>query len=115
MRRRTSLALMSLSLLALQAPARASDPMCASASQRPEVAAASAELEGTPDALGKRIKLSDLLSEARCYADAIHVLEAGEPLHPHNSELQYRLNRLRSMVKENSYFDSIDRAAASAE
>jgi tetratricopeptide (TPR) repeat protein len=110
------MALMSLSILALDAPARgASDPACSGAEAQSDVIAARAELERTPDVLGKRIKLSDLLSDAGCYAEAIALLEAGEALQPHNSELQYRLNRVRSMIKEKSYFDGMDRAAASAE
>jgi tetratricopeptide (TPR) repeat protein len=92
-----------------------SDSLCAGARQRPDVVAARVELQQAPDALGVRFKLGDLLLNGGCYHDAVDVLEAGEILHPHNAELQYRLTRARSMLKEKAYFDGVDRAEASAE
>jgi tetratricopeptide (TPR) repeat protein len=92
-----------------------SDAMCASAARQAEVVAARTELKEAPASLAASIKLTDLLLNAGCYDEAVSVLEASETLHPHNSELQYRLNRARSMVRENVYFEGLDRAEASAE
>lgn len=92
-----------------------SDALCARTRQQPEIVAARAELQDAPRVLAMRLKLSDMLLSAGCYLDAVEILEAGEALHPHNSELQYRLSRARSMVKEKVYFEGLDEAEASAE
>jgi|HubBroStandDraft_1064217.scaffolds.fasta_scaffold196369_2 Flp pilus assembly protein TadD len=91
-----------------------SDPVCSTAGQQPEVVAARSDLQHSPDALPKRLHLADLLLNAGCFDEAIHVLEAGEASNPHNSDLQYRLTRARSMLKEKEYFEGIDEAEAAA-
>jgi tetratricopeptide (TPR) repeat protein len=91
-----------------------SDPVCTTAGQQADVVAARADLQRTPDVLAMRLHLADLLLNAGCFDEAIHVLEAGEASNPRNSDLQYRLTRARSMLKEKDYFEGIDQAEAAA-
>src|SRR5580704_15809171 len=91
-----------------------SDPVCATAGQLPDVVAARSDLQSTPDVLSKRLHLADLLVNAGCFDEAIHVLEAGEASNPRSSDLQFRLTRARSMMKEKEYFEGIDQAEAAA-
>jgi len=106
---------MALMLIATSALAHGnSDATCTTAGQQPDVIAARAELERSPEVLSKRLHLGDLLVNAGCFDEAIHVLEAGESSNPRNSDLQYRLNRARSMVKEKEYFQGIDEAESAA-
>jgi Flp pilus assembly protein TadD len=91
-----------------------SDPVCTTAGQQPEVVAARADLQHTPDVLSKRLHLADLLLSAGCFDEAIHVLEAGEASNPRSTDLQYRLSRARSMLREKEYFEGIDEAEAAA-
>lgn len=88
------------------------DPACESAAQRSDLVAARAELQHAPDALAKRVKLGDLLLGAGCYDEAIQVLKAGEALDPGNPELQYRLNRAYSLMRERQYFEGLGQARA---
>lgn len=91
-----------------------SDPVCTTAGQQPDVIAARSDLGRTPDVLSKRLHLADMLVNAGCFDEAIHVLEAGEASNPRNSDLQFRLTRARSMMKEKEYFEGIDSAEAAA-
>jgi tetratricopeptide (TPR) repeat protein len=91
-----------------------SDPACTTAGQQPDVVAARSTLQGSPDVLSKRLHLADLLVNAGCFDEAIHVLEAGAASNPRSSDLQYRLTRARSMMKEKEYFEGIDQAEAAA-
>jgi tetratricopeptide (TPR) repeat protein len=105
-------------LSVIATPARAqgeADDLCAHTRQQPQIVAARAELQDAPRVLAMRLQLSDMLVSAGCYTDAVEVLEAGEALHPHSSELQSRLSRARSMVKEKVYFEGLDEAEATAE
>jgi tetratricopeptide (TPR) repeat protein len=83
-------------------------------SQGPQISAARNALQAAPSVAARRIHLSDLLIEAECYDEAIHVLEDGEELSPRNALLQNRLTRARSMVREKQYFAGLDDAEASA-
>jgi tetratricopeptide (TPR) repeat protein len=81
----------------------------------------SAELDAARTALGQderaldpRLKLADALLAQACYADAVHVLEEGEPLHPRNGAIQSRLRDARSMLSEQRYFDGLGRAEEAA-
>jgi tetratricopeptide (TPR) repeat protein len=91
-----------------------SDPVCTTAGQQPEVVGARSDLQKAPDVLSKRLHLADLLVNAGCFDEAIHVLEAGEAGNPRSSDLQFRLTRARSMMKEKEYFEGIDQAEAAA-
>jgi len=109
------LAAILLILIAPAAIARGdSDQACATSAQQPEVINARVELQRTPEMLVKRLHLADLLLNASCFDEAIHVLEAGEATNPRSNLLQYRLTRARSMVKEKEYFEGIDKAEAAA-
>ncbi|HWW22186.1 MAG TPA: tetratricopeptide repeat protein [Steroidobacteraceae bacterium] len=91
-----------------------SDPVCTTAGQLPDVVAARSDLQRTPDVLTERLHLADLLVNAGCFDEAIHVLEAGQASNPRSTDLQYRLTRARSMMKEKEYFEGIDQAEAAA-
>jgi tetratricopeptide (TPR) repeat protein len=82
--------------------------------QREDIVAARSALEKTPAVPARRIALSDLLVQAECYNEAIHVLEDGEALNPRNVLLQSHLSQARSMVREEQYFAGLDDAEASA-
>jgi tetratricopeptide (TPR) repeat protein len=91
------------------------DTGCSSVVSRgPQITAARSALQAAPAVPARRIHLSDLLIEAECYDEAIHVLEDGEELDPRNALLQNRLTRARSMVREKQYFAGLDDAEASA-
>jgi len=108
-----------LAILLLLAPAafahEDSESACESAGQRPDVVAARADVQRSPDLLTKRITLSDLLIGAGCYEEASHLLEAAEVSNPDNRELQYRLSRLRGMLREKRYFQGMDQAQVAAQ
>jgi predicted Zn-dependent protease len=78
------------------------------------VVAAKAALAATPESLAARIKLADALIEANCYDDAVHTLEAGEAIHPRNSELTAKLRTTRSLVSEQHYFEGMEQAEVAA-
>ena len=93
----------------------AAESACTAAvQQRPDLVAARAALQRAPDMPGKRLKLADLLLESECFDEAIHVLEDGVASDPHNANLQNRLIRARSMVREKQYFEGLDEAEATA-
>ena len=85
-----------------------SETVCATAGRQPEVIAASADLQRAPEVVTRRLHLADLLLNAGCLDEAIHVLEEGDP---RSADLQYRLTRARNMLRERRYFESIDQAA----
>jgi thioredoxin-like negative regulator of GroEL len=61
---------------------------CAAAGQQPALVSARQTLERSPRDLQARLGLADLLVDASCYEEAVHVLQDGEPLHPRNQQLQ---------------------------
>ena len=78
------------------------------------VLAASKALEAKPGDLDARLKLADALLAEDCVDDAVHVLEEGEPLHGRNQQLQSRLREARSMMREQTYFEGLNRAEDAA-
>jgi tetratricopeptide (TPR) repeat protein len=92
----------------------ASAAACQAAAEQPAIAEAKAALDADATNLRVRLKLADAWSDAGCFSDALQVLQGGEALHPGDKELQTRLRVARSLVNEESYFDSMDRAAKEA-
>jgi tetratricopeptide (TPR) repeat protein len=87
---------------------------CAASTQRPAIVSARESLQRAPDALKVRLGLADLLIEADCYDEAVHVLEDGSKLHEGNQELATRLRRARSFINERQFFDGLDKAEMEA-
>src|ERR1700733_9517621 len=75
---------------------------------------AKAALERQPADLEARFKLADALVDQGCYSDAVSILEAGQPLHSHSSELSGKLRDVRSMVTEQTYIQGLTQAADAA-
>src|SRR5207253_10096616 len=87
---------------------------CPAGAHSPELDAARTALGQDERALDPRLQFADALLAQGCYADAVHVLEDGEPLHPRNGAIQSRLRDARSMLSEQRYFDGLGRAEESA-
>ena len=106
-----------ISALSLLTPglALAHDGTCQS-STTPNAAAvaASKALEENPRDLDARLKLADALMTNNCFDDAVHVLEEGEALHGRNQQLQSQLREARSMLREQGYFEGLNRAEDAA-
>jgi tetratricopeptide (TPR) repeat protein len=94
--------------------AGAHDGACKSATPSEATLAASNALEASPRDLNVRITLSDALIADSCYEAAVRVLEEGEAIHGRNSHLQSRLREARSMLREQGYFEALNRAEESA-
>jgi tetratricopeptide (TPR) repeat protein len=92
----------------------ASPATCQTAAERPAIAEAKAALDANATDLRVRLKLADAWGDAGCFSDALQVLQAGEAMHPGDKELQARLRVAKSLVSEQSYFDSMDRATKNA-
>jgi tetratricopeptide (TPR) repeat protein len=92
----------------------ASPATCQAAAERPAIAEAKAALDANATDLRLRLKLADAWGDAGCFSDALQVLQGGEALNPGNKELQARLRVAKSLVSEQSYFDSMDRATKNA-
>jgi tetratricopeptide (TPR) repeat protein len=92
----------------------ASPAACAAAAEEPAIAAAKAGLDANPTDLRVRLQLADAWGDAGCFNEALQVLQGGEALHPADKELQARLRVAKSLVSEQGYFDSMDRAARNA-
>src|ERR1700716_2648254 len=87
---------------------------CQAAAGQPAIAEAKAALDTNPTDVRVRLKLADAWGDAGCFGDALQVLQGGEALNPGNKELQTRLRVAKSLVSEQGYFDSMDRAAKNA-
>lgn len=87
---------------------------CQSGKQLAAVVDATAALERDPNELEPRIRLADALVDQGCYQEAVSVLEAGEAMHPHNSELTGKLRDVRSLVTEQTYIEGLTQAAEGA-
>jgi tetratricopeptide (TPR) repeat protein len=87
---------------------------CQAAAEQPPIAEARVALDANPTDLRVRLKLADAWGDAGCFSDALQVLQGGEALHPGDKELQARLRVAKSLVSEQGYFDSMDRAAKNA-
>lgn len=92
----------------------AKDGACAAATMQPALVSARESLQRAPDALKPRLGLADLLAEAGCYEDAVHVLEDGIATHARSDELQTRLRTVRSLISERQFFDGLDKAELEA-
>jgi tetratricopeptide (TPR) repeat protein len=109
------LALLLICLCRAAWPHEAASPAaCQAAAEQPAIAVAKAALDADPADLRVRLKLADAWSDAGCFGDTLQVLQGGEALHPGNKELQTRLRVAKSLVGEQNYFDSMDRAAKNA-
>lgn len=109
------LALLLICLCRAAWPHEAASPAtCQAAAEQPAIAEAKTALDANPTDLRARLKLADAWGDAGCFGDALQVLQAGEALDPGNKELQTRLRVARSLVSEQGYFDSMDRAAKNA-
>jgi tetratricopeptide (TPR) repeat protein len=87
---------------------------CQSAEKTPAVSEPNLALERNPSSLDTRYQLAAALIDQRCYDAAVHVLEAGEALHPRNAELQAKLRHARSLISEQQYFEGLERAEVAA-
>jgi tetratricopeptide (TPR) repeat protein len=108
---------LSISALAAMMPALAlaHDGTCKSSTTPSEAAvAASKQLDENPRDLDARLKLADALMANNCFDDAVHVLEEGEGLHGRNQQLQSQLREARSMLREQTYFEGLNRAEDAA-
>jgi tetratricopeptide (TPR) repeat protein len=106
-----------IAALVLLAPAMAlaHDGTCKNSATPNEAAlAASRALESNPRDLDARLKLADALMANNCFDDAVHVLEEGEALHGRNPQLQSQLREARSMSREQTYFEGLNRAEDAA-
>jgi tetratricopeptide (TPR) repeat protein len=109
------LALLLICLCRTAWPHEAASPAaCQAAAAQPAIAEAKAVLDANPADLRVRLKLADAWGDAGCFGDALQVLQGGEALHPADKELQARLRVAKSLVSEQGYFDSMDRAAKNA-
>ena len=109
------LALLLICLCRAAWPHEAESPAaCHAAAGQPAIAAAQAALDADPADLRVRLKLADAWGDAGCFSEALQVLQAGEALNPGDQELQTRLRVARSLVSEQGYFESMDRAAKNA-
>lgn len=109
------LALLLICLCRTAWPHEAASPAaCQAAAEQPAIAEAKAALDANPTDLRVRLKLADAWGDAGCFGDALQVLQGGEALHPADKELQARLRVAKSLVSEQGYFDSMDRAATNA-
>jgi tetratricopeptide (TPR) repeat protein len=99
---------------AARAHEQAKEGACAAAPQQPAIVKARESLQRTPDALKVRLGLADLLVEATCYEEAVHVLEDGVTIHARSEELQVRLRTARSLISERQFFDGLDQAELDA-
>jgi tetratricopeptide (TPR) repeat protein len=112
MRMRSIIAL-SLGTILFCANGHAHEATC-SAPPSPARVAAGQAFDQKPKDLGALLKLSDALAADSCFDEAVHVLEDGQAVHGRNAELQAHLREARSMLSEQHYFDSLDRAGEAA-
>ena len=87
---------------------------CQPGAESPAVAASRVDLAKDDRSLDARLKLADALLAQMCYAEAVHVLEDGEAIHPRNPGVQSRLRDARSMLSEQRYFDGLGNAQEAA-
>ena len=88
----------------------ASPTACQAAAAQPAIVSAKSALDRSPRDLRADFNLADAWSDAGCFNDAVHVLQAAEALHAGNKELETRLRVARSLVGEAHFFDNLDRA-----
>src|ERR1700733_1984969 len=105
------LTLMALSHVAVAA----SESTCVNGGQQnSDIAALKTSLQRSPNQLGKRLELANLLEKAGCYDEAVHFLEEGQKYNPFSRTLLFSLRRARNMAREEHYREGVDQAEASA-
>lgn len=90
---------------------RAHDAAC---KQGEATQSAGRALEAKPDDLTARLELADALMVDNCFEAAVHVLEDGEATHGRNARFQSELREARSMLREQGYFEDLNRAEEAA-
>jgi tetratricopeptide (TPR) repeat protein len=90
----------------------ASPAVCQAAAAQPGIAQARAAQQANPGDLGAVFHLADSWSDAGCFGDALNVLQRARAAHPSNAELETRLRVAKSLVGEEQFFDTLDRADA---
>ncbi|MGH8239091.1 MAG: tetratricopeptide repeat protein [Steroidobacteraceae bacterium] len=108
---------LAIAAIALVAPlaAIAHEGTCKnSTSQSESVLAASKALERDARDLQARLQVADALMADNCVDDAVHLLEEGEAIHGRNAQLQSQLREARSMMREQTYFEGLNRAEEAA-
>ena len=87
---------------------------CKNASPSDAALTASKALEENPRDLDARLRLTDALMADNCFEGAVQALEAGEAFHGRNAQLQFELREARSMLREQGYFEGLNRAEEAA-
>jgi len=105
-------------LLLASAPAwtreAASDAECQAVASQPPIAGAIAKIAANPGQLRSVFALADAWSDAGCFGNAVNVLQNAESAHPEDAELGTRLRVAKSLVREEHFFDDLDRADTQA-
>jgi tetratricopeptide (TPR) repeat protein len=94
--------------------ALAHDGTCKTSSPSEATLAAGNALEQDPRDLDARLRFADALMSDNCFEDAVKALEAGEAIHGRNAKLQSELREARSILREQGYFEDLNRAEESA-
>lgn len=94
--------------------ALAHEGTCKDSSPSEATLTAGKALEENPRDLDARLRLADALMTDNCFEDAVKALEAGEEFHGRNSQLQSELREARSMLREQGYFEGLNRAEEAA-
>ena len=102
--------LLLLSAAAVHAREAASPAECEQAATHAPIADAKSAAAAAPGELRAQYRLADAWSEAGCFNSALQVLADASRQHPTDRELQTRLRVARSVVGEERFFDSLDRA-----
>jgi tetratricopeptide (TPR) repeat protein len=102
----------SLILLSSAAAAHeaATPAACQAAALQPPIATAKDAVARNPAVLRAQFNLADAWSEAGCFNEALQVLSAAAEANPGNKELETRLRVARSVVGEENFFETLNRA-----
>jgi tetratricopeptide (TPR) repeat protein len=82
--------------------------------QNPDITALKSALQRSPNQLGKRLELGNLLEKAACYDEAVHLLEEGKKYNPFSPTLLFSLRRARNRAEEEPYLEGVHQAEANA-
>lgn len=88
----------------------ASPAECQRAERQPPIAAVKAAQEQNPADLKGYFKLADAWSDAGCFREALHVLQGAQAANLASPELTTRLRVARSVLGEEQYFATLERA-----
>jgi Flp pilus assembly protein TadD len=83
---------------------------CQAAATQPPIAAAKDAVARNPTAVRAQFNLADAWSEAGCFNEALQVLSTAADANPGNKELETRLRVARSVVGEEHFFETLNRA-----